>query len=107
MSWRLTCCGDSIGYTRSLRGTGVPPGLRATILFVLRPEGCQEAKLYFRSAFAKNVDPTTRRSARPMTLGTMANSEEAYLARLLDEQVMDMPLPEGHDSEGQPLSFAR
>lgn len=32
---------------------------------------------------------------------------EAYLARLLDEQVMDMPLPEGHDSEGQPLSFAR
>jgi Fic family protein len=30
---------------------------------------------------------------------------EAYLARLLDEQVMDMPLPDSYDSEGRPLSF--
>jgi Fic family protein len=31
---------------------------------------------------------------------------EAFLARLLDEQVLDMPLPGGYDSEGRPLSFA-
>jgi Fic family protein len=30
---------------------------------------------------------------------------EAYLARPLDEQILDMALPHGHDSEGRPLSF--